>query len=265
MQASLEKTEHYKFSTRVSKITFNFLNKHWCSLCSKELIFSSTLYFSQNSSFCYDCYRGILNAKRCLFEKNILLTRNAHLEIRKPIFLYSIFGYQTKIKALVLESKIRGNPRTLSIIESIISHDRIINRIVEQTTQISICPSSLWSRYHGRTDLASFMAEKTMGETQFPIDKSLFPWHFGFTKRSKLKAKKSIKTLPTSARTVFETEWEDIDSFEREFNSKKFHIIIDDIFTTGWTVLNTINLIELNNIQNQNKDINYLVICLARK
>ena len=101
-------------------------------------------------------------------------------------------------------------------------------------------PSSLWSRFYGRFDVAWILSHKLAKIYQKPLNTLPYLMYFKWQKNSFLKQRDSIK-------------------IKYKLNKKtisKHVLIFDDVITTGSTIKRIIDILP--------KDINIKVLTLSR-
>ncbi len=208
--------------------------KDFCIICHS--FFSSTeIIESQLKHCCSTCADKIFLNR---LTHPISNTSSFPLSDDSPLDnTYSIFYYQHLIRDLILRAKVQKDYQALQLLLSIVEKElpsikSFISSHVGTNLKLSLIPtpSSLWSRFKGKYDVAYLITQTLSKELKVPIEKTSYKLGWSLFKRSKNK----IKYTPDSiSSTVSRT-----DTSIQTFDFNRCILIVDDILTTGQTLKN---------------------------
>ncbi len=147
------------------------------------------------------------------------------------ICIYSSVKYSPEIRNLVLQAKIKGSDTAIAIIKQMFLKSLLETDILNYNYDLVVpCPSSPWSRIMGRTDLAFELAKTISIQSRLNLKLPPFFSYWNFRKRSFHKNRflpiKSPKSYLKRLSTLHSLKNQNI-------------LLIDDVSTTGWTMLRT--------------------------
>jgi predicted amidophosphoribosyltransferase len=137
----------------------------------------------------------------------------------------SLYRYNGIVRSLTISAKVKGDisalNRLLKIWDSELKADAFagINAVMP-------CPSSLWSRVHGRVDIAWFLAARIAKKYQISFLRPPRALYWNLQKRSQ-------KERPSETNLVVQKGTNKLDYIG---NSQRHCLIIDDVVTTGKTL-----------------------------
>ena len=177
--------------------------------------------------------------KKDIFLCGVCYNKICFLPIKKT-FINSIFLYDDITRALILEAKVKGNHKAFILLKKLLIISLTKSNLLKNCTMIIPAPSSLWSRFYGRFDVAWILSHKLAKIYQKPLNTLPYLMYFKWQKNSFLKQRDSIK-------------------IKYKLNKKtisKHVLIFDDVITTGSTIKRIIDILP--------KDINIKVLTLSR-
>ena len=141
---------------------------------------------------------------------------------------WSLFNYSSLARDLVLKAKVgRQRGAALCLRHLVMSHPEL-GFFLKGVDFVCPAPSSLWSRFWGRYDIAYMVAEGLSEERGIPIKLLPYKSYFRLRKRSRIPSeirRKSV-TIP------------DLIGEETEDNNSRLPciLLVDDVMTTGHTL-----------------------------
>ena len=139
----------------------------------------------------------------------------------------SLFLYEPHIRQLILEVKIRGSYPALFCLTELLVNSKSVQYLIEAVDYIMPAPSSLWSRFYGRFDLAYllcyYLAKAYKKQLLCPPLSLMWRWQ----KRSQCKERLAKE-------------------FFASIHQNQMHshlLIFDDVFTTGYTLKKVADLL----------------------
>ena len=136
----------------------------------------------------------------------------------------SLYKYYGIVRSLTISAKVKGDIYALNRMLKIWDAELRAEAFAE-INAVMPCPSSLWSRLHGRVDIAWFLAEKIACKHQIKFLRPPRAIYWNFQKRSH-------KERPLETNLVVP---EDTNKMQR-ISSQRHCLIIDDVVTTGKTL-----------------------------
>ena len=150
------------------------------------------------------------------------------LEIRsngsQTIMLCGLYPYRSEIRRLILDAKIDGSPRALTLLRDRWAGHALPMLIGSISRGIGAVAPSLWSRVRGKTDLAGVLAYDLQRAARRPA--VAFPWKAAWRikKRSFGGARLRRGKAPHS-QPIVNTAKKD-----------RTIVVVDDVLTTGFTM-----------------------------
>lgn len=131
----------------------------------------------------------------------------------------SLYEYNEDIRSLVTKGKITGHvPSILAVVDLFLHHEKTM-AIADEVDAIVVAPSSLWSRLHGKVDLAWILSSELAKKCKKPLEPSPFSLRWRYKKRSKIKNRELLDmTMSTN------------------YDFSKTILFVDDVVTTGYTL-----------------------------
>lgn len=133
----------------------------------------------------------------------------------------SLYPYSPEVRSLVLGAKVKCSKRSLFCLTQILQNNPSAQKMAASADYILPAPSSLFSRLRGGFDLGWFLAHRLSQEKGARLITAPFSFYFTIKKRSKKKR---------------DGESFDLRPFLKEQKHKKNLLIVDDVFTTGFTL-----------------------------
>ena len=205
----------------------------FCLFCFAEI---------KRDIFCDQCHEAIKNQKK---EKSIRLSILKGVDERHDINVTTIYNYLNPLREMVLRAKVKNDHRML---------ESLVNLLIEEKTTIDLAnwadcimpaTSSFWGRLRGRFDIAYMMVLKIAKVSGKPLMSAPFKLHWRLKKRALQKKKKRGIENETSGEII-----------HREGQKNQKILLVDDIITTGFTLMNLAKNIE-------NKEIRAIALCNA--
>ena len=189
--------------------------------------------------FCMYCNHKLLKKDICLC--GVCYNKICFLSIKKT-FISSIFLYDDITRALILEAKVKGNHKAFILLKKLLISSLTKSNLLKNCTVIIPAPSSLWSRFYGRFDVAWILSHELAKIHQKPLKTLPYLMYFKWQKNSFLKQRTSIKLKY---------------KLNKNKNRTINHVLIfDDVITTGSTIKKMVDILP--------KDINIKVLTLSR-
>lgn len=86
-----------------------------------------------------------------------------------PYPLASLYAYRSRVRDLILDFKIHGYWQTGCWLAELMASDRRVQEWIRDADAIMPAPSSFWSRWQGRWDLAHLLAATLSRQSQLPF------------------------------------------------------------------------------------------------
>jgi predicted amidophosphoribosyltransferase len=192
-----------------------------CDLCFTKSLYSSTQFGLKLCIACIDelCELSCSNLDSSALEWTSL-SGASHAKID------SLFWYSGVIRSLTIASKVKGDLPALNSILQIWSAQIEETISLNGITSVMPCPSSLWSRLHGRVDIAWFLAARIAHRYKIKFVRPPRHIHWSIKKRSQTE-RPTIENLVVA-----------VSSLKTQPTSKEQHhcLIVDDVVTTGSTL-----------------------------
>lgn len=138
----------------------------------------------------------------------------------------SIFQYRGIVRTLTIAAKVKGDVTSLSKILQIWSTKIEQTISIKEIDLVMPCPSSLWSRVHGRIDIAWFLATAISYKYQIRFARPPRSIYWNTKKRSQTER-------PIEANLVLDADSTKLVSAR---GSTKHCLIVDDVVTSGVTL-----------------------------
>jgi predicted amidophosphoribosyltransferase len=196
-----------------------------CDLCFTKSFHSSTNFGLRLCIACID----ELGELTCSELDSSSLTWTTP-ECRSLTKIDSLFWYSSMVRTLIIAAKAKGDLSALNRMLQIWSGEIEGKISFAEITSVMPCPSSLWSRMHGRIDIAWFLAAKISNRYKIKFIRSPRRIHWNIKKRSQ-----TIRPLDQNLLTSDSTT-HSIAPLKGEHHC----LIIDDVVTTGATIKNCI-------------------------
>ncbi len=140
--------------------------------------------------------------------------------------VHSLFWYNGVVRSLTIKAKVKGDMSSLNRILQIWSAELENKSLFPDIDAVMPCPSSLWSRLHGRIDIAWFLAEKIAKRYEVKFLRPPKELYWKLKKRSQMERPEGSNLVET-------------DGVHRQASDQKnmgHCLIVDDIVTTGSTL-----------------------------
>lgn len=170
-------------------------------------------------------YICCLCKKTSISSKNLLCNLCSHFfrnhSIKKTRGVKSLYPYSPQMRSLILQSKVGCEQRSLKcLIELMVNHP-LTQQLSSHADYIMPAPSSVLSRWRGKIDIAWFLAHTLSTNHSKKFKKAPFKFFWSLKKQS---YKKRI------------SQEFDCSSFVQTNPECPSLLIIDDVFTTGFTL-----------------------------
>lgn len=201
-------------------------------------------------SYCRICFcfaRGRLYCEECAesLERStprLRLDRLEPLEGRVGYRRVALFYYEGCVRQLLLRIKVKSDFAALHLVRQLVLSASEAIELVEWADVIVPAPSSLWGRLRGRIDIAEAIAFDLSVSRKRRFVSA--PWQLHWRTYKRAKIKRNLRTSAmSSGRTVqwLARAWQNYRG--RLLRGKKI-LLIDDISTTGLTLLETVKALE---------------------
>ena len=138
----------------------------------------------------------------------------------------SLFWYTGAIRALTINAKVKGDTSSLNRILQIWSAELENKSLFTGIDSVMPCPSSLWSRLHGRVDIAWFLAEKIAKKYEVKFIRPPRQLYWKMKKRSQTERPFESNLVVT----------DDAHGKDEDQAGQGHCLIVDDVVTTGTTL-----------------------------
>lgn len=167
---------------------------------------------------------GFFSSGLCL--RCLSYVRRVKFNDESAEILKCIFYYEGIAKDLILSAKIRHDRNCIKLLCLLFKRSQLVERACQRNDLILVAPSSLWSRFHGRLDLAYALANDISKAFTIPVFTTprTFGWHF------RKQAHRKNRTLIPHRNLI-------------KFPQKRV-LLIDDIRTSGQTLRTLENSLE---------------------
>jgi predicted amidophosphoribosyltransferase len=192
-----------------------------CDLCFTKSLYSSTHFGLKLCIACID----ELSELTCSNQNSNALEW-AYLVGANHAKIDSLFWYSGVVRSLTIAAKVKGDLSALSSILRIWSAQIEESSSLIDITSVMPCPSSLWSRLHGRIDIAWFLATEIAHRYKLKFVRPPRQIHWSIKKRSQTER-------PTDENLVVT-----VGSLKTQSAPIAQHhcLLVDDVVTTGSTL-----------------------------
>lgn len=162
----------------------------------------------------------------------------------------SLFAYDDPIRSLVMRAKVQSDHQAITCIEQLFQSDCTARGLALWCDAIVTAPSSLWGRLRGRFDLAYFIAAALAESSDRPLLPAPRQLYWRIRKRARMQNRsigEASKKIFVGGRCMPLT------------SSKQRLLIIDDIVTTGHTLMETASALE----SSSSVDLRFLTLASA--
>lgn len=151
-----------------------------------------------------------------------------------------MFWYSGIVRRLIIAAKVKSDITALKRLMTIWGTELSKVPMIQNMHAVMPCPSSLWSRLHGRIDVTWFLAERISSIYRIPM--VLPPRHTYW------KMKKRSQTLRPVDKLLATAEPTSADSFQscqHYSENRKYCLVVDDVVTTGTTLKTCISAAKM--------------------
>jgi predicted amidophosphoribosyltransferase len=198
----------------------------WCLGCGS--------YTSQESGagfyLCLACQQK-LERLRC----NVVLPLDSSEPLSPRVWI--LYRYQAALRQLILRAKIRNSYQALNCLILLAEQNEEMIFLLEWADVIMAAPSSLWSRLRGRVDIAGFWAYRLAQQADKKHELCTAKLAYRTQKRALLMPSQKNSSLLTGG-SLFQKPVCQTPGLKTadNANNKRRILLIDDIYTTGFTM-----------------------------
>lgn len=145
----------------------------------------------------------------------------------RTITVTSRFAYRGIVRDTIIAAKVKGDHTAISRLLAIWKDAARLEYRGQTFTCVIPCPSSLWSRMHGRVDIAWLLAEQVANELRIPLLRP--PRKLYWRLRKQARTERPVDNLLITSEST-RAQQQLGESFSKHV------LIVDDVVTTGATI-----------------------------